>query len=132
MEMCNRDEEFIGLQVHQKWTKYFEKAKSIACYSELLNISQFVFALPSHNANVERAFSLMQSQWTKERNQLSVESLKGIIFVQYNFKDTSCKYFHAYLLSNKKLLGKISSTAKYRWANKEDEEEKQDEEEEEN
>jgi len=26
----------------------------------------------------------------------------------------------------KKLLGKISSTAKYRWANKEDEEEKQD------
>ncbi len=40
--------------------------------------------------------------------------------------------FHAYLLSNKKLLGKISSTAKYRWANKEDEEEQQDEEEEEN
>jgi len=30
----------------------------------------------------------------------------------------------------KKLLGKISSTAKYRWANKEDEEEKQDKEEE--
>jgi len=29
-----------------------------------------------------------------------------------------------------KLLGKISSTAKYRWANKEDEEEKQDKEEE--
>ncbi len=28
-------------------------------------------------------------------------SLKGIIFVQYNFKDTSCKDFHAYLLSNK-------------------------------
>ncbi len=74
----------------------------------------------------------MQSQWTKERNQLSVESLKGILFVQYNFNDTSCKDFHAYLLSNKKLLGKISSTAKYRWANKEDEEEKQDEEEEEN
>ncbi len=94
--------------------------------------SQFVFALPSHNANVERVLSLMQSQWTKEGNQLSVESLKGNIFVQYNFKDTSYKNFHAYLLSNKKLLGKISSTAKYRWANKEDEEEKQDEEEEEN
>jgi len=30
----------------------------------------------------------------------------------------------------KKLLGKISSTAKYGWANKEDEEEKQDKEEE--
>ncbi|KAK1875364.1 Nonribosomal peptide synthetase ecdA [Dissostichus eleginoides] len=64
-ERCNRDEEFSGLQVHQKWTKYFEKAKSIACYSELLKIAQFVFALSSHNANVERVFSLMQSQWTK-------------------------------------------------------------------
>ncbi len=122
IERCNSDEEFISLQVHQKWEgqRYFEKAKSIACYSELLKISQFVFALPSHNANVERVFSLMQSQWIKERNQLSVESLKVIIFVQYNFKDTSCKDFHAYLLSNKKLLGKIRSTAKYRWANKED------------
>lgn len=129
IERYNSDE-FIGLQVHQKWTKYFEKAKSIACYSELLKISQFVFALLSHNANVERVFSLMQSQWTKERNQLSVESLKGILFVQYNFKDTSCKDFHACVLSNTKLLGKISSTAKYRWANKEDEEEKQDKEEE--
>ncbi len=63
IERCNSDEEFISLQVHQKWEgqRYFEKAKSIACYSELLNISQFVFALPSHNANVERVFSLMQS-----------------------------------------------------------------------
>ena len=70
----------------------------------------------------------MQSQWTKERNQLSVESLKGILLVQYKFKDTSCKYFYAYLLSNRKLLGKISSTAKCGGADKEDDEEKQDEE----
>lgn len=31
-----------------------------------------------------------------------------------------CTAFHSYLLSNKKLLGKISSTAKYAWANKGD------------
>ena len=83
---------------------------------------QFVFALPSHNANVERVFSLMQSQWTKERNQLSVASLKGILFVKYNLKEYSCKDFHAYMLSKRKLLGKISSTAKYGWVDKEDEE----------
>ncbi len=132
IERCNSEEEFIGLQVHQKWTKYFEKAKSIACYSELLKISVCLCTSLSQCRCWEVFFTLVQSQWTKERNQLSVEPLKGIIFVQYNFKDTSCKYFHAYLLSNKKLLGKIISTAKYRWANKEDEEEKQDEEEEEN
>lgn len=72
----------------------------------------------------------MQSQWTKERNQLSVESLKGILFLQYNFKDMSCKDFHAYMLSNKKVLKKISSKAKYKWADKKDEEEKPAEEEE--
>lgn len=85
IERCNSDEEFIGLQVHQKWTKYFEKAKTITCYSELPKIAQFVFALPSHNANVERVFSLMQSQWTKGRNQFSVESSKGIVFVKKTF-----------------------------------------------
>ncbi|KAJ8415273.1 hypothetical protein AAFF_G00422530 [Aldrovandia affinis] len=52
-ERCNSDGEFNGLQAHQKWTKYFEKAKSIACYSELLMIAQFFFSVPSHNANVE-------------------------------------------------------------------------------
>lgn len=114
------DGEFKGLQMHQKWTKYFEKPKSIACYSELLKVAQFVFALPSHNANVERVFSLMQSQWTKERNKLSVQSLKGLLFVQYNFKEMSCKDFHAYLMSNRKMLRKISSSAKYAWANKAD------------
>ncbi len=35
IERCNSYEEFIGLQVHQKWAKYFEKDKNIACYSEL-------------------------------------------------------------------------------------------------
>lgn len=95
-ERCNSDEEFSGLQVHHKWTKYFEKGKkSIACCLELLKIAKFFFALPSHNAMVERIFSLMQRQWTKERNQLSVESLRGILLVQYNFKDTSCNGRHA-------------------------------------
>ncbi len=83
----------IGLQVHQKWTKYFEKAKSIACYSELLKISQFVFALSSHNANVERVFSLMQIQWTKERNQLSVDHWKGLYLCNTTPKTLLAKIF---------------------------------------
>ncbi|CAM4571952.1 unnamed protein product [Leuciscus chuanchicus] len=118
-ERSNNDGEFKGKQVHQMWTEYFERAKSVQNHSELLKIAQFVFALPSHNANVERVFSLMQSQWTKERNQLSVDSVKGLLLVQYNFKNITCKDFHAYLLNDRKLLGKISSSAKYAWAEKE-------------
>lgn len=121
-ESCNSDEEFSNyLLAHQKWTKYFEKSKNIECHSELLKIAQFFFAIPSHNANVERIFSLMQSQWTKERNNLNVESLKGILLVQYNFRQTSCKDFHAFLKSNQPLLRKMRSTEKYVWAHEEKE-----------
>ena len=28
---------------------------------------------------IERVFSLMQSQWTKEKNKLSVATMKGIL-----------------------------------------------------
>nr|XP_033948870.1 zinc finger protein 583-like [Pseudochaenichthys georgianus] len=39
-ERCNRDEEFSGLQVHQKWTKYFEKVKSIAYVQQLVVVKE--------------------------------------------------------------------------------------------
>lgn len=119
-ERCNSDGEFSNLQAHKKWTKYFERSKSIDFHSELLKIAQFFFAIPSHNANVERVFSLMQSQWTKERNHLSVESLKGLLCTQYNFKNMSCKDFHAYLIGNQGLLGKIRSSGKYTREHQED------------
>ena len=41
----------------------------------------------------ERVFSLMQSQWTKERNKLSVATMKGILTLHYNFKDMCCNEF---------------------------------------
>lgn len=115
VENYKSDEEFNKLPAHKKWTKYFEKSKNIECHAELLRIAQFFFAVASHNANVELVFSLMQSQWTKERNRLSVDTIKGILDVQYNFRDTSCSEFFTFLKSNKALLTKIRSTEKYAW-----------------
>lgn len=56
-ERCNSDGDFSDLQAHKKWTKYFERSKSTEFYSELLKIAQFLFAIPSHNANVESFFT---------------------------------------------------------------------------
>jgi len=67
----------------------------------------------THNANTERVFSLMQSQWTKERNKLLVESVKGLLLVQHNFKHMSCRDFHAYLMRKPKLLKALRSSNKY-------------------
>ena len=85
VESYLQDEEFIKLPTHKKWCKYFDQSKNIKCHSEIL---KNFFAATSHN--VERVFSLMQSQWTKERNKLSVATMKGILTLQYNFKDMCC------------------------------------------
>jgi hypothetical protein len=77
---------------------------------ELLKISQFFFAILTHNANVKRVFSLKQVHYTKERSMLNVEPLRGLLFLQNNFKGISCIDFHTFL--------KIQSTEKYEWAHK--------------
>ena len=110
-----KDDDFNEL-AHERWVKYFSNCKNDECSSELLVIAEFFFAIPSHNANIERVFSLMQSQWTKERNKLHVESVKGILFVQHNFKHLSCSDFYKYLCSQPKLLKATRSSDKYTWS----------------
>ena len=111
-----QDEEFIKLPTHKKWCKYFDQSENIGCHSEILRIVQFFFAVTSHNANVESVFSLMQSQWTKERNKLSILTVKGILTLQYNFKDMCCSEFFSFLKSDKALLKRIRPSEKYAWS----------------
>jgi hypothetical protein len=112
LEGCKDNKEFCNLLAHQKWVKYFKNSKNIDCQPELLKIIQF-FAVPSHNANVGRIFSLIQVQWTKERSNLDIESVRGILLVQCNYKHLSCKEFCGYLKNNQQLLTKMRSTEKY-------------------
>ena len=58
------------------------------------------------NANVERLFSLIQMQWSKERNCLAVESVKRLAIVKYNFHHFTCVAFHSYLLKHPDILKK--------------------------
>lgn len=69
---------------------FFEQSSSAKCFSEILKIVQFFFAIPAHSANCERVFSLMNSQWLDERNRFSVENVKHILIVQFNFSNMSC------------------------------------------
>jgi len=43
---------------------------------------QYLYAIPGHNANVERIFSLIMTQWIKKRNRLQVETVESIIQFQ--------------------------------------------------
>ena len=68
-----------------------------------------------YNANVERMFTVMQSQWTKERNKMTIETMKGYLTLQYNFKSMSCGEFYVFLKSNKSWLKKIRCSDKNDW-----------------
>jgi hypothetical protein len=95
-----------------KWVDYFKQANEHLS-SEFLKICSFFFAIPSHNANIERIFSMMNAQWTDERNRLTVESIKNLLMVQYNFKQFDCVQFYNYSIENKKLLMEVRSQTKY-------------------
>jgi hypothetical protein len=76
-------------------------------------MSQF-FAIYHQNANLE------QVMWTKNKNMLIGESLRGLLFPQCNFRVIFYKDFHIFLKSSVQLL-KIESTVKYKWAHKKEE-----------
>lgn len=79
--------------------------------SEILRIAQYFFTIPSHNANCERVFSLVNVQWSDERNNFEFENLKNL--VQYNFRKYDCQQFHSFLKTNPAVLRKIGSADKY-------------------
>lgn len=91
-----------------KWVQYFQKRPP----SELLKICTYCFAIPGHNANTERVFSLMRNQWTDSRNSLSPNSIKNILTVQFNFKNVTCTEFYD-IYCKTDLLKKIRSNEKY-------------------
>lgn len=121
MRLSDNKDEWHKHPSQMKWKHFFQNSLSTEQTTELLKIAQFYFSIPGHNANVERIFSLMNCQWTDERNRLLISSVRSILLVQYNFKHVNCSEFYDYVKSNSKLLAGISSSLKYDWAKKGDE-----------
>ena len=114
LEGRNDNEEFFNLLAHLKWEKYFENSTNVDCRSEFLKIAPFFFVAPSHNAHAERIFSLTPVQWKKKREKnLNIESAKGTLLLQCNYKHPSGKECHGYLRNSQQVLTKIQSTEKY-------------------
>ena len=69
--------------------------------------------LPGSNAAVERIFSQINSLWTKEKNRLSVFTVKSILVVKSQFYNIRCEEFHNMISKEKNFLQKIYSLEKY-------------------
>lgn len=107
------DETFMAKLSHDKWAYYFTEIANHEMFSELLKLCQYFFAIPGQNANVERLFSLMGLQWTKERNRLKLSTVRSSLSILYNFKDKSCIDFFKEIKDNTNFLRKVQSSQKY-------------------
>lgn len=109
------DLQFFKKSCNDKICIFFSANRDECSYSEILKIAKFFFAIPGHNANCERSFSLIKSQWTDERNQLSVSTVRSLISIKMNFKSYSCVEFYNYLMDpkNSELLRLIANSEKY-------------------
>ena len=80
--------------IDKKWLEHFKTIMVPVKYSEILKIVQYMFTKPGHNLTVERIFSLIEAQWTDERNRLVAETIKYITMVKFNFNFSEFfKYF---------------------------------------
>lgn len=96
----------------EKWLYFFEKTSEQERKKNLLMMVQYLYAMPSHNAHVERVFSLISAQWTKERNSLKTETLESIIQCKFNFNMTCCEFYN-YIKDEDEVLQKVQSSQKY-------------------
>lgn len=98
--------------VEEKWIIFFKETENHERKCQLLKLCEYLFAIPAHNATVERVFSLMSAQWTDERNRLLPETMESILQCQVNYKMT-CAEFYKYVKGEKELLKKAKSSEKY-------------------
>ena len=96
-------------KAEKKWMKIFARNDNFPLLYKLISI---VFFIPVSNAFVERVFSLVSAQWTKERNSFSEKTVKSILQVKVNL-EVSCGEMHQIISKNKELMEQIVSSAKY-------------------
>ena len=83
-----------------KWMKIFTENQSLTLLHKLISI---IFSIPVSNAFVERVFSLVSGQWTKDRNSLNVKTIKCLLQVKVNLNLT-CREMHELLSNDKRML----------------------------
>ncbi|CAI6366555.1 unnamed protein product [Macrosiphum euphorbiae] len=71
--------------VEEKWIIFFKETENHERKCQLLKLCEYLFAIPAHNATMERVFSLMSAQWTDERNRLLPETMESILQCQVNY-----------------------------------------------
>lgn len=95
------------------WAHFFN-ANQPNDFTNLQKIVGYVLSIPTSNAFCERIFSLLNNLWTKERNRMSMDTIKSELQTRINY-DYSCAEMLTFLQSveGEKLLKQAKSNDKY-------------------
>lgn len=96
-----------SISINDKCMRYFNSINNLEKCSEFILMCQYMFAIPAHNATVERIFSLIEAQWTDERNRMGVDTVANLIMIKFNFHGQSCIDFYKNILKNEDVLKSV-------------------------
>lgn len=107
------------LASHVRWLEVIQKL-DIDC-PNIYNLLEYFFSIPSHNASVERVFSLIKWYWSASKSKTQVAEIRDFAQVRTNLIDQendqdldSCKIYD-YIYQDEELCKKIKTAEKYAW-----------------
>ena len=90
-------ETFDNETSEKKWMKIFKENESLP---RLYKLVSSILSIPVSNSFVETVFSMIGAQWTKERNLLTVNTIKSLAQVLVNF-DVDCSEMYQLILKDR-------------------------------
>jgi hypothetical protein len=93
----------------------FEMERCLSSFRQILNLVQFVLALPGTNVQVERVFLLMNDLWTEGKYQMTPDTVESILLVRMNIGMSELLGFPQKIKGNTKVLQSLHSSSKYKW-----------------
>lgn len=100
---------FTNLKTAERWAVLL-KNKNIFLIAKIINV---VFSIPCSNAFCERVFSLMNAQWTDERNRLHLETVTATLGVCINSNNIDCAQMADFLSKEDNIQQLLSTSLKY-------------------
>lgn len=101
---------FDKYSTEEKWMLIFQSNDTLQMLYKLVSN---ILSIPVSNAFPEGVFSMMNVQWTDDRNSLKLETVKALLQVKVNFNGITCSEMYDLILKNSGLLKQIRSNEKY-------------------
>jgi hypothetical protein len=104
-----QSDKFNKMSVTEKWTSLLKNGN----FNYLAQIVEAVFIVSCSNDECERIFSLMNVQWTDERNSLKLSTVLSLISLLINSDCISCLRMFNYLQTVEGIAKRIGGIEKY-------------------